>query len=591
MSNREGVLVFDLETDSVDTIHDGNPGFVRLAGYAWGNDPVIVTSDIGELVAQIDRAAIVIGHNIVGFDLAALHRYHSLDVDVLVDEGRVVDLLLVARQVDPPMAQGADGRRYSLDVLGRRLLGEGKLAHGDESALKALSEEFGGFGQIPVDDERYRAYAAQDVELTRAIARHPSMRVDDYARREARVMWRFGVIERAGVRIDEDAARRAVAQHEARRADLLEVLHTRYEVPRTGGASPHTTTAGKDAIEACLTGMGVEVPRTRTGALATSRAALDGLLERYPEHAVLGELVGVIRALGEKTFADQALKHLHSDGRVHPKVSAEQATGRLSITQPALTTAGKRSERLVAQRAVVVPDADDEVLVAADLSGIDACALGLVSGDPGYITAAASDYHNTMAATVFGPCGWSPESGVAHPRRKDAKILVHGINYGMGPRAAAAQASVGIEEAQTVIARLEAAYPGLAAWRAGVRAEAEMRQVLRTSAGRMVRCTPGRSWTQAPAFMGQSTARDLLAAGVLRMSPWLASRIRLLVHDEIVVSVPRERVEEAVAELVDAMQLGGQGFVEVEGAPPVYVRAEASPPGESWAECYREEGS
>ncbi len=75
------------------------------------------------------------------------------------------------------------------------------------------------------------------------------------------------------------------------------------------------------------------------------------------------------------------------------------------------------------------------------------------------------------------------------------------------------------------------------------------------------------------------------------MSPWLASRIRLLVHDEIVVSVPRERVEEAVAELVDAMQLGGQGFVEVEGAPPVYVRAEASPPGESWAECYREEGS
>ncbi|MDV6312097.1 DNA polymerase [Gordonia amicalis] len=581
---RDDVLIFDLETDSVDRLYDDVEGFVRIAAYAWGDGPVTVTDDIDELVAAIGRATLVVGHNLLGFDLPALQRYHGLDADRLVEQGRVVDLLVVHRQVDPPLAQGRDKGRYGLDALGHRLLGEGKLTEGSGSALKALATEFGGYGAIPTDDPRYRAYASQDVELTRAIAAHPMTKVDDYVRREHRVLWRLGVMERVGVRIDVAAANRALDEHRQRRNELLETLHERYGVPRTGKASPHATEAGREALGVALQGMGVEPPRTSTGKLALGKERLAALAEEYSDNSELQELVAVLRGIGEQTFAEQALKHLRPDGRVHPSVSAEQATGRLSITQPALTTAGKRSDRLVAQRAVVVPDCDDEVLLSADLSGIDAAALALVSGDPAYIEAAAGDYHNTMAQTVFGDCGWDGTGN--HPRRSEAKVLVHGINYGMGARAAAAQAGVSVLEAEDVIRRLDAVYEVLALWRRRMRTEAQEQQVLTTAAGRRVRFTPGREWTQAPAFMGQSTARDLLAAGVLSMPEWLAARIRLIVHDEIVVSVPKDRVDDAARELVDSLQLRGKELRVVEGAPVVRLRAEASQPGENWAACY-----
>lgn len=591
---REGIVVFDLETCSVADLFalpPGGQGFVRLAAYARGDGPVTVTDDIAELVAVLGGAQLIVGHNIVGFDLPALARYHGLDVDRLVGEGRVVDTLLVARQLDPPRAQGADAGRYTLGAIGSRLGVGDKLAEGGESALEALAEEHGGYDRIPVDDPTYRAYAAQDVELTRAVA--AKLRVDRYARREMAVMWRFREVERSGVRVDVEAADKMLAAHAERRADLLEMLHERYGVPRTGGKSPHLSTGGLAALEVALVGMGVaaaDLPRTaKSGELALNKGGVLTLVAGHLGNADVAELAEVLIGVGEAlTVVAQLRASVGPDGRAHPTVSAEQATGRLSITRPALTTAGKRSERLVAQRAVVVPDTDGEVLLAADLSGIDAAALAMLSGDPDYIAAASGDYHNAMAVAVFGRCDWDGTGH--HPRRKDAKVLVHGINYGMGAALAAANAGVSVGEAKDVIARLDAAYPVLAAWKARVRAEAAAGQVLHTPAGRTVRCDPGREYTQAPAFLGQSTARDLLAQGVLRMPAWLSSRLRLIVHDEVVVSVPRDRVAEASAALLDALTLGGQQCVLVPGAPPVAIRAEVSPPGANWAECYLDEG-
>ena len=214
--SRQGVLYFDLETADADRLHDYGAGFVRLAAWAWGDGPVTVTDDVDALVAEIDRAAVVVGHNVLGFDLPALERYHGLDGDALVGEGRVIDTLLVARQNDPPRAGGVDRGRYRLGELGKRLVGADKLgADADGSALKKLADRHGGYDRIPVDDSTYRAYAAQDVELTRAVA--ACLRVDAYCRREMRVMWRLGRIERHGVRVAVDVARDRIAAQEVRR--------------------------------------------------------------------------------------------------------------------------------------------------------------------------------------------------------------------------------------------------------------------------------------------------------------------------------------------------------------------------------------
>ena len=73
---------------------------------------------------------------------------------------------------------------------------------------------------------------------------------------------------------------------------------------------------------------------------------------------------------------------------------------------------------------------------------------------------------------------------------------------------------------------------------------------------------------------------------VLRLPEWLARQLRLLVHDQIVLSVPKDRLEEANAALMDAMSF--------EWAPPgksrkVMITGDISLPGKNWADCYRKE--
>ncbi|WP_143337444.1 hypothetical protein [Corynebacterium pollutisoli] len=148
MTMGSGVLYFDLETANADQLHTYGPGFIRLAAWAWNDGPITVTDDIGKLLTQLEQARFIVGHNILGFDLPALERYHALDVESLVAANKVLDTLLAARQCDPPRAGGVDGGRYSLGSLGARLVGKSKLEDADDTLLKSLAEEYGGYDAI-----------------------------------------------------------------------------------------------------------------------------------------------------------------------------------------------------------------------------------------------------------------------------------------------------------------------------------------------------------------------------------------------------------------------------------------------------------
>ncbi|MBX8995252.1 hypothetical protein HCH15_03510 [Corynebacterium testudinoris] len=541
-----------------------------------------MTDDIGELLTQFEQARFIVGHNILGFDLPALERYHALDVESLVAANKVLDTLLVARQCDPPRAGGVDGGRYSLGSLGARLVGKSKLEDADDTLLKSLAEEYGGYDAIPTNDDRYRAYAAQDVELTRQIA--AKLRIDGYARREHTVMWRVGQIERSGLRVDIDAAEQRI---EAQRRLLdrdFQRLRDIAGVPLRGKA-PHLQAAGKAAIAATFQRLGVDPPRTKKGALALNQEALSQLVEHHPGNTGVNELVDILQKVGrQRTFAETVLKHVSHD-RVHPAIRADQATGRISVTKPGLTTMGKRERQLVLERALILPDTDDEVLIAADLSQIDARAMAVLSGDPRYIRAFAEeeDYHSAMAEALFGAHEWNRAGH--HPRRSEAKVVVHATTYGMGALGLSKAAGIDENEAKRLLERLDMQFPALASYKRVIRETAEKKQVLRTPHGRTVRIEPGREWTQAPAAMGQGTARDLMMDGILRLPNWLASRLRLIVHDEVVLSVPRDRIDEASTALLDALQFD----FSVSSGSTVPVRAGLSAPGRDWADCYRDE--
>lgn len=571
------IVYLDLETASVDELWSYGPGFVRLAGYAIGVQPVVTTTDIDAVVEMISQSGnIVVGHNVLAFDLPALALYHGLDLDRIVDEGRVIDTLLVARQNDPAFSGGVDDRRYGLDALGRRVLGEGKVASDGRSVLKKLAKHHGGFDKIPVDDPDYIKYLVQDVELVRELAKH--LVVDDYAIREHRVLHRLNQISRFGIRVDVARAEQVIAAQADRVASYKLRLHEEYGLPLQG-AAPQRSKAGVAALEKAFEDLGVAPPRTLKGSLATSSDTLEALVAEHPGNEALTELCGVLAALnGARSVPQTVLDHVSPDGRVHPEIDARQATGRISVKKPGVTVIGKRDRRNILERALLLPDEGD-VLLPVDLSAIDGRAVAICCEDPAYraLFGPGEDLHDGTALAVFGRCGWD---GVGHhPRRGDAKALSHATNYGMGAAGFAASSGVPLVDAVQQLAALAAGFPKLTAWKAATR-EAAKGQVLVTAFGRRVRVHPASAYTQATAALGQGTARDLMMDGVLRLPAWLVPRLRAVVHDELVFSIPEDRVDEARKQILAALQ-----FV-VNGVP---ILAEAGDPGRDWADCYRTE--
>ncbi|WP_414122808.1 DNA polymerase [Corynebacterium nuruki] len=569
-------VFFDIETASVDDLYTYGPGFCRLAGYAINDGPVQLTTDMDELCDVIRSADRVVAHNGIGFDLAALAHWHGLDVEALVAEGRVRDTLLMARQSDPADS-GKGGRKYNLDALGERLVNDGKASTDGVSDLKRLAKKFGGFDKIPTDDPTYRAYLVQDVELLRKV--YATLPCDEYVVREHRVMWALSPISRVGLRLDVPATEARIAEGKAVVEQTRAWLADTWGLPATGKA-PQQTKAGREALTRSFEMLGVTPELTKSGLPATGKDALATLRKTYADNERAVELIDALTTInGERTTPQTLLNHVGSDGHVHPSLSAGQGTGRLSLTKPGLTVLGKRSLANALERALLLPDTDDERLISVDLSQIDARAVAALSGDPAYLAMyePGRDAHTELAVTL-----WNDEG-----RRSDAKAVGHASNYGMGSGKLAEMTGKSHAEAESYLALLKRRFPALDAWKMRTRKTAEQTGLLHLPSGRWVRVAPDKAWTGGPAGMGQGTARDLLMDGILRLPTWLRDRLRAVIHDEVILSVPADRAEEATAEVLDALQFP---FTAPDGGT-VEVLADSGDAGRDWADVYRTEHS
>jgi DNA polymerase-1 len=117
----------------------------------------------------------------------------------------------------------------------------------------------------------------------------------------------------------------------------------------------------------------------------------------------------------------------------------------------------------------------------------------------------------------------------------------------------------------------------LVEWREEVRALATSGALLDNGFGRLMRADPQRAHTQGPALMGQGAARDIMMTGLLRMPVEILPMLRAQIHDEIVLSVPADRVEEIGRAVVEAMTF------EWKGVP---IMADVSRAGTDWSKCY-----
>jgi len=71
--------------------------------------------------------------------------------------------------------------------------------------------------------------------------------------------------------------------------------------------------------------------------------------------------------------------------RIHPEYSADTVTGRWTSRNPNVLGVGRRNDRLLADRDLLLAE-PGEVFIGADLSGIDARCIAGLSGDVAYST-------------------------------------------------------------------------------------------------------------------------------------------------------------------------------------------------------------
>lgn len=647
------VLAADIETGAAEELHSFGPGFVRLCGWADVNGgPVTISTDPAELVAAMMAADAITFHNGINFDVMALARQGFVTYDEYEQLCRkMFDTLLVARHLDPVAAKGAQAQgyyrlgetaeRYGLDgkdevdfegkrEILRRIKGDayankmkpGKVADARFSVLKILADAFGGYHLIPQDDPDYRRYLVKDVRAQSGLFLTLSKLVADesndsqrYLRREHYTGTAMGRVTLEGARVDVDLNMKRWSEGQQRLEDGKQMLHERHGMP-LDGKKPHTTNPGKAAFRRAILATGISEdaldanwPTNKDGSLSTSKDVLNGMIsvfdKRKPDAA---ELCRTILAMnGERTVYGTIMDHTVA-GRVHPYIGPDQASGRWSMKDPGLTVLGKRGGK-ARERAVILADADDEVLVAIDADQVDARVIAAECQDPEYLKLfePGMDLHSEVAFRVWpdmskhgADCHRTAKPGCdcgvtakCHCELRDrAKVFGHGFSYGLGANGMARQHGVDVSVAQSFIQGMTEAFPRLAEWKAEVRAAAgalgfdeeapanDSYRILHTWAGRPVRVERNRAYTQATALLGQGGTRDVMAEAILRLPAATRRRIRAVIHDEIVISLPKAGAQETAQRIADGMAFDLRG---------VQITFGCSRVSRSWAGCYGEQ--
>jgi DNA polymerase-1 len=214
--------------------------------------------------------------------------------------------------------------------------------------------------------------------------------------------------------------------------------------------------------------------------------------------------------------------------------------------------------------------------------------LAHLSGDPTLVAAFArdEDIHARTAAEVLGAVTDNKEA------RRQAKVINFGIIYGMGPQRLAGELGIPLAEAADYIKRYFERLPGVKSYLDETLRSARERGYVTTMFGRR-RYLPeltgpaGGSRAQAERIATntplQGGAADLIKLAMVRLWEALHSesqdaRIVLQVHDELLLEVKKEAIEDCSRMVREAME----GAAELKVPLKVELKA-----GSNWAELQK----
>ncbi|MCW5968932.1 MAG: hypothetical protein KIT57_10490 [Blastocatellales bacterium] len=462
---------------------------------------------------------------------------------------------------------GNESDRHSLEAVVQRYLG----IQLDKSAQ--VSDWSGELVGYQLD------YAARDAAILLPLREKILERLDEFdlmvaAGIEFECVLPMAEMELAGFYLDSGCWRaqleRVRAAHREASDELQSELGRGASQMSLFDAPPQINLDSPHQVRDSLARIGIEVE-------GTSESKLHKLAR---EHAVIKRLLEY-RSLSKSlsTYGESMLDFIHPvTGRLHADFrQIGSPTGRITCSQPSLQQVPHTVEYRSCFRAP-----EGRKLVVADFSQIEMRILADFSRDRALTEAfhSGADLHRTTASQMLGVALES----VTPAQREQAKSLNYGIVYGMGAEGLANRIDSSVQEAEVLIEKYFAAYPGVDRWLRDAAERAVKEGRSRTASGRLwvynfdvfdraQMAQMRRVGKNAPI---QGTASDIFKRAMTLVDAGLKEKdaqIVNLIHDEIVVECAEAIAEEVAGIVEGAMVAAGREFLT---RIPVIVEAVVS---------------
>ncbi len=306
------------------------------------------------------------------------------------------------------------------------------------------------------------------------------------------------------------------------------------------------------------------IKKTKTG-YSTNAEVLEKLQDK---HAIIPKITYYRQITKLNSTYVEGLKNvIDVDGKIHSTFNQTvTTTGRLSSTEPNLQNIPIKYEMGREIRKVFIPNEPGDVLLSCDYSQIELRVLAEMSQDKNMINAFKdhSDIHRKTASEVFKV----PVEEVTSLMRSRAKAVNFGIIYGISDFSLSQDLHITKKEASEYMAIYFERYPNIKVYLDSLKEEAKEKGFVLTilnrrrfipeikSSNKIVKALGERLVMNAPI---QGSAADIIKLAMVNVYNKLnelnlKSEIILQVHDELILNVKSDELEQIKALVKDEME-------------------------------------
>lgn len=405
---------------------------------------------------------------------------------------------------------------------------------------------------VPWDYGPYWQYGALDTVLTRHLkdVHYPFIMADapDAYYLENSVTWTLEKMERRGAHIDVPYAREKFRAFLTFVEESERWIWDHYKVKAGSNA----------AIIEILEREGYVF----TKATASGAKALDKEVLGHIDHP-LAQTVLQRRQLQKlaNTYLKHFIEEVDSDDCIHHSINSLGArTSRMSMERPNLQNLPRKSEANPAATTVrnSVSARPGHTLLMCDFDQIEMRLLAHLSSDPGLIAAfhSPNDFFVELARSMFD----DPTLEKKDKRRQITKNAGYAKIYGAGIAKFALTAGVPEQTARAVMSRWDSLYPGTKRFSKAVESVAWQRQrdegvgYARSLLTKRRQVADQNKIYALVNYLIQGSAAEVFKSKILELdAAGLGDWMIAPVHDEIILDVPNENLEDAVHTLEKVM--------------------------------------